>query len=70
MPTVEPQSLSDNVKFQHIHSFPRVHREWTKGDLTREEKREILDGMEIAVTESWLLTLIEDIRDARKSREN
>ncbi len=58
--------LSDHAKVAIIFNQKPVYKEWIKGDLTKEEKQQILDGMDVATDGPWLLGLIEDIRDLRK----
>lgn len=58
--------MSVNVKFQHIHSFPRVRRQWRC--LTKDEKLYVLEGMDLGLTETWIQSLIDEVRDARKGQ--
>lgn len=58
--------LSENTKLAIIFNSKPVHKEWVKGDLSVEEKRKILEAMDIATDGPWILGMIEDIRDLRK----
>lgn len=63
---VATQVLSDNAKIAIIFNSRPLHKEWVKGDLSIEEKRRVLEGMDIAIDGPWILGLIEDIRDLRR----
>lgn len=67
MPATQEQSMSTTVKLQHLNSFPRVRKEWIKGDLTKDEKLAVLEGMDLGLTERWILSLIEEVREIRQT---
>lgn len=53
------EPLSDSLKIKLINDCYKAKKEWL--DLTTEQKREVLKGMDIAVDEKWILSLIEDL---------
>jgi hypothetical protein len=57
--------MSDSRKIQIIHSIPKADRKW-RHDLTKDERRFVLAGMEIGIDERWILGLIEDARAMRE----
>lgn len=59
--------LSDHAKVSIIFNERNVHREWIKGDLSPDEKRKVLEGMDIAIDGRWILELIKDLRDLRRT---
>jgi hypothetical protein len=61
--TAQPP-MSDNAKIQRIHDTKDVERRWNL--LTKEERRFVLDGMNIGVNQEWILGLIEDAKEMRR----
>lgn len=55
----------DQQKIQVIRESAR--REWEKGDLTRDEKRAILDEMDLTDSPAWIVRTIESVRESRRN---
>jgi hypothetical protein len=53
------EPLSDNLKVQLINQCSKAKKKWLL--LTSEQKHEVLKGMDIAVDDRWILSLIEDL---------
>jgi len=53
--------LTDNQKIQILQRNPKTKVKWDA--LSREDKQEILEGMDISVDTKWILDLLEDIKD-------
>jgi hypothetical protein len=69
MATLETTSaaLTDNQKLQHIHASKRLKRQWI--DLSKEEKRHVLAGMDLGVNQTWVAGLIEEVLEMRKEHQ-
>jgi hypothetical protein len=59
--------LSDNKKIQVIRENPAINREWNH--LSKDDRRFMLDGMELGCDQAWLIGLIEDARMLREDRK-
>jgi hypothetical protein len=60
--------LSDNKKIQVIRDNPVIKREWNH--LSNDERRFMLEGMELGCDQAWLIGLIEDARMLREDKRH
>jgi hypothetical protein len=60
--------LSDNKKIQVIRDNPVIKREWNH--LSKDERRFMLEGMELGCDQAWLIGLIEDARMLREDKRH
>lgn len=55
--------LSDGQKLQIINDSRKYKKKWNK--LDKEQKYKILDGMDIAVDDKWILSLFEEVKQLK-----
>ena len=55
------KELSDGQKLQIINDSRKYKKKWQK--LTNDQKYKILEGMDIATDDKWMLSLFEDIKN-------
>lgn len=60
-------TLSEGRRLQYIHDNRVIDCRWQA--LTKEQRRFVLDGMQLGVNEQWILDLIEDAKELRRRKE-
>lgn len=64
---IDASEMTEGRRMQFIHDNRRVYRKYNQ--LSREERRFVLDGLALGVNEDWILTLIEDVKELRRRKE-
>lgn len=57
----ETKHLSDTQKMQVINDNNKLRKKWRA--LNKEQKLQILEGMEIALDQKWILSLFEELEN-------
>ena len=54
------RELSDGQKLQIINDSRKYKKKWNK--LNKEQKLKVLEGMNVATDEKWILSLFEEVK--------
>lgn len=58
---IKTKELSDGQKLQIINDSRKYKKKWNK--LEKEQKLKVLEGLDIATDEKWILSLFEDVKE-------